>query len=249
MCDPAGLLAQSVAAEFGGKVRFVEEDYGRSELARRFGVTRYPAIFVGDVLVATPNDFGFYPKEGGFGGRYAPIMQAEGQERFRADLQRILRLLLEQGSEAARAAAAPAPDALVAEWPALEFADLAGAKLARETLGGKPVLVEFWATWCPPCRATLRWLGELKRSQAEPLEVVAICVEAEQPALEKLARELDLPVRWVLGTPEIVRAFGNLGAVPTLHLFDAHGKRVETFFGATPDLHERVERALQALRR
>jgi len=35
------------------------ENYGESELAKRFGVTRYPAIFVDDVLVATPNDFGF----------------------------------------------------------------------------------------------------------------------------------------------------------------------------------------------
>jgi hypothetical protein len=53
----------------------------------------------------------------------------------------------------------------------------------------------------------------------------------------------------VLGTPEYVHSFGNVSAVPTLHLFDAHGKRVETFFGATPDLHERIERALPALLR
>ena len=38
------------------------ENYGESELAKRFGVTRYPAIFVDDVLVATPKDFGFYGK-------------------------------------------------------------------------------------------------------------------------------------------------------------------------------------------
>ena len=45
---------------FGGQARFVVENYGESELAKRFGVTRYPAIFVDDVLVATPSDFGFY---------------------------------------------------------------------------------------------------------------------------------------------------------------------------------------------
>ena len=48
---------------FGGRARFVSENYGDSELAKRFGVTRYPAIFVDDVLVATPNDFGFYGKD------------------------------------------------------------------------------------------------------------------------------------------------------------------------------------------
>ena len=58
-------------AGFDGRVRFVFENYGDSDLARRFGVTRYPAIFVDDILVATPKDFGFYGKgEGAEGGRY-----------------------------------------------------------------------------------------------------------------------------------------------------------------------------------
>ena len=43
---------QSVVQEFDGRARFVEENYGESELAKRFGVRRYPAIFVNDV--ATP---------------------------------------------------------------------------------------------------------------------------------------------------------------------------------------------------
>ncbi len=58
--------------EFGGKARFVEENYGGSELAKRFGVTRYPVIFVDDVLVATPSDFGFYGDGEGQSGRYSP---------------------------------------------------------------------------------------------------------------------------------------------------------------------------------
>ena len=56
------MLAQSAVAGFGGQARFVSENYGDSKLARRFGVTHYPAIFVDDVLVATPSDFGFYGK-------------------------------------------------------------------------------------------------------------------------------------------------------------------------------------------
>ena len=82
-------------AELAGRARFVEENYGDSELATRFGVTRYPAIFVGDVLVATPNDFGFYGRgEAETGGRYAPLKSVEAHERFQADLRRMLALLL-----------------------------------------------------------------------------------------------------------------------------------------------------------
>lgn len=235
--------------EFGGRVRFVEENYGQSALAKRFGVTRYPAIFVGDVLVATPNDFGFYGREGGGGGRYAPIRSAEGQQRFRADLERMLRLRLERGPGAARAAAAaaPAPESGVPQLPALAFTDLDGRPLSRADLLGRPVIVEFWATWCPPCRGTLRWLGDLEHRYGGRLAVVAISVESDSAAVVARARELNLPFRWVLGSPERARAFGDVSAVPTLHVFDASGRRVESHFGAAPDLHERVERTIAAL--
>ena len=80
--------------QFEGRVNFVVENYGDSELATRFGVTRYPAIFVDDILVATPKDFGFYGKgEGQDGGRYAPLKSAASHERFRRDLGRALDLL------------------------------------------------------------------------------------------------------------------------------------------------------------
>ena len=60
---------------FGGKVSFVSENYGDSALAKRLGVTRYPAVFVDDVLVATPKDFGFYGK--GEGAGQWPLLAAQ----------------------------------------------------------------------------------------------------------------------------------------------------------------------------
>ncbi|HKE20289.1 MAG TPA: TlpA disulfide reductase family protein, partial [Kofleriaceae bacterium] len=150
--------------EFGGEVGFAVENYGESQLASRFGVKRYPAIFVGDVLVATPADFGFYGVgEGGRGGRYAPLRSAASHQRFRADLARMIRLLLAGEVASARAHAAPAADVEVPDLPALPSTDLDGRPITRESLAGRVVLVEFWATWCPPCRATLTWLGQLAR--------------------------------------------------------------------------------------
>src|SRR5581483_6232148 len=106
----AGLLAQGVVAELGGRARFDEENYGDSELAMRFGVTRYPAVFVNDVLVATPKDFGFYGKgEGEGGGRYAPLHSAESHERFRRDLRHVIDLVLAGREDEARASVHPAP--------------------------------------------------------------------------------------------------------------------------------------------
>ena len=234
--------------EFGGKVRFVSENYGDSKLAKRFGVTRYPAIFVDDVLAATPDDFGFYGKGAAeVGGRYAPLKSAAAQERFRADLSRMIRLVLEGDKDAARAAAASAPAAAIAEWPAVTITDLDGRSVDRSTLAGRPVVVELWATWCPPCRGTLAWLGDLKKRHGDRLAVVAISVQSEEPDVRKLVSELKLPFVFAIGRPEVVRAFGDVSAVPTLLLFDGEGHAVATYYGAPPTLHAEAETALASL--
>jgi thiol-disulfide isomerase/thioredoxin len=239
------LLAQSVVREFGGQVRFTAENYGSSALAKRFGVTRYPAIFVDDVLVATPKDFGFYGKgEGSGDGRYTPLKSAAAHERFRADLSRSIRLILEGRKDAARAAAPTSDGGEIAAFPDVVLTDLGGRRISRRDLAGRPVLVEFWATWCPPCRGTLTWLGELEKRYGDRLEVITIAIESDEAAVRKVVAERRLPIHWTMGSTEIARAFGDVSAVPTLLLFDGSGKMSAAFYGAPPDLHTRAERAL-----
>jgi len=241
------LLAQSVTQEFGGKARFVSENYGDSELARRFGVTRYPAIFVDDVLVATPDDFGFYGKgRAEEGGRYAPLKSAATHERFRADLKRMITLVLAGRKETVRAQAAPARAAGIAAMPAVTFTDL-GKTWSRDDLAGRVALVELWATWCPPCRGTLAWLGELKKRHGDRLLIVAVAVQSRETDVRRLTAELKLPLVFTVGTPDLVRAFGDVSAVPTLLLFDRDGRAAATFYGAPPTLHAEAEAALALL--
>ncbi len=233
---------------FGGWARFVSENYGDSELAKRFGVTRYPAIFVDDVLVATPNDFGFYGKgEKGEGGRYAPLKSAAAHDRFRGDLTRMIELLLAGRKTDARAVAAPGQAPEAAAYPAVALTDLDGKTIRPEDLRGRVVLVELWATWCPPCRGTLGWLGTLKQRFGDRLAVVAISVESPEDKVRKLAGELKLPLTWVMGKPDLIRTFGDVSAVPTLLVFDAEGKAAGAFFGAPPTLHADAETKLAGL--
>lgn len=234
--------------EFGGRARFQVENYGDSELAKRFGVKRYPAIFVDDVLVATPKDFGFYGRGEGEGkGRYAPVRSAESHERFRQDLSRMIDLILAGRKDEARAEAAPADSGEIAKLPDVRITGLDGKALAREDLAGRVVLVELWATWCPPCRGTLSWLGEIKRRHGDRVAVVAIAVESEEADVRKLAGELGLPFVWTMGTPEMVRAFGDVSAVPTLLVFDPEGRAAGAFYGAPPGLHAEAEAKLASL--
>ena len=234
--------------EFGGKARFVVENYGDSKLAEKFGVTRYPAIFVDDVLVATPKDFGFYGKGEGAGeGRYTPLKSAESHERFRNDLHRMVSLVLGGRKDIARAEAPSQKPTELALLPDLQLTDLDGKPLSSRDLAGRTVLVEFWATWCPPCRPTLSWLGELKKKHGNSLAVVAVAIESDEAAVRKLTRELNLPITYVMGTPDLARKFGDISAVPTLVLFDRNGRAAATFYGAPPSLHGDVETNLRRL--
>ena len=224
------------------------ENYGDSTLAKRFGVTRYPAIFVGDVLAAKPKDFGFYGKgEGAGDGRYTPLKSAATHERFRADLKRTIELVLAGRSEAARAQASPAERGEVATLPAFTLADLDGKPVSSEDLAGRAVLVEFWATWCPPCRGTLSWLGELRKRHGDRIAVLTVAVESDEADVRGLAKELDLPVRWAMGTLELARAFGDISALPTLFVFDRQGRTAAVFYGAPPELHAQAEAKLATM--
>jgi thiol-disulfide isomerase/thioredoxin len=202
------------------------------------------------VLVAKPKDFGFYGKgEGGGEGRYTPFKNAESHERFRADLARMIELILAGRKDAARAQAVPAQDTDIASLPKLALTDLEGKPVTKESLAGRPVLVEFWATWCPPCRGTLAWLGDLQRKHGDRLVVLAIAVESDEADVRRMAGEIGAPIRWAMGSPEVARSFGDISAVPTLFLFDGQGRTAATFFGAPPGLHDEAEGKVAALLR
>jgi thiol-disulfide isomerase/thioredoxin len=231
-----------VVAEFGGRARFVAENYGESEFAEKFGVKRYPAIFVNDVLVATPKDFGFTAQgEGQEPGRYAPLRNAGSHARFRKDLSKVISLLLAGNQTEANALAASADSGEVAELPTFDLTDLDGRVLPAADLKGRVVVVEFWATWCPPCRSTLAWLGDLQKRYGDKVVVLALALESDEAAVRRLATELDVPVRWAMRSPAVLRAFGDVSAVPTLLVYGPDGRLAGAHYGATPTLHDEAE--------
>lgn len=208
------------------------ENWGESALAERLGVIRYPAVFVNDSIFASPRDLGFYGEAKS--GKYTPFREPESQARFKLDLVRavdrsLAGLALETASTSGDAEIAVAP------------------KLLGEDLRGKPLLVEFWATWCAPCKKTLPFLAELKRKRGDALEIRTFALESEEKDARDMAASLAPGIPVAMATPEIARAFGDILAVPTLFLFDGEGKTVKVFYGAPDGLHEEVEKALSSV--
>jgi thiol-disulfide isomerase/thioredoxin len=153
-------------------------------------------------------------------------------------------LILAGRAGEARAVARPASAAEPAVLPAFTLTDLEGRPLTRDSLAGRAVLVEFWATWCPPCRSTLRWLGELQRRFGGRVAVVALALESDAAQVRKLAAELGLPFQVAMADSAVVGAFGGIGAVPTLFLFGPDGRGEAVFYGAPPTLHADAEARL-----
>jgi thiol-disulfide isomerase/thioredoxin len=244
------LLVQEVVTRYAGKARFVSENFGASALADRFGVTRYPAVFVDDVLVARPRDFGFVGK-GESAGRYAPWRDAASQEKFKADLSRMIDLVLAgKHAELESESRGAAPDAGdVASMPPFSLTDFSGRPLAASDLAGRVVVVEFWATWCPPCRSTLEWLGGLRQKYGDRLAVVALAVESPEPDARALAAKIGSGVLWAMTDGATAHAFGDIAAVPTLFVFDRAGKTARVVYGAPPDLHAQVENSVAQILR
>lgn len=240
------MLVQEVASGYAGKVHFITENFGASKLADRFGVTRYPAVFVDDILVARPRDFGFLA-QGEKAGRYAPWRNAENQARFKADLKRMInQVLAGKKDELARANATVVPDQILT-LPEFRLTDLSGRELTQADVAGRVVLVEFWATWCPPCASTLQWLGTLKQRYGDKVAVLALAVESPEDKIRLAVQSIPGEIHWAVPDAKTAESFGDVVAVPTLLVFDSEGKTSGAFYGAPPDLHEKVEATLRML--
>ncbi|HLJ47372.1 MAG TPA: TlpA disulfide reductase family protein [Bryobacteraceae bacterium] len=228
----------------------VFENFGASRLADRYGLKGYPAIFVDEVLVASPREFGSFGDKPDT-GRYSPWTDAGNQEKFKQDLANMIDLILAGRKNVVRQEHPVLADAFheISSLPKFKLTDLSGKAIDASSLAGKPVLIEFWATWCVPCRSTLEWLGELKRKYGDSLAIVALAVESQEPDVRKIAGGLSQELTWGTAGPEIAQMFGDITAVPTMFLFDKNGQTGKVLYGAPPDLHESAEKVVRELMR
>ena len=235
---------KDVVQGYGERVRFVSENWGESKLAKRFGITRYPVVFVDDILIAQPDDFGWF----GAKGKYTPWRDKANHDRFQRDLARMIDLSLRGEKALARSEGATTLDAAeIASLPSVVMQDLRGDRLDAGSLAGRVVVVEFWATWCAPCISTLGYLGALKRRYGDDIVVIAMAVESKEEDVRKMSKILPPSVNVVMGSEALVTPFGTLSSVPRMYVFDKSGKTAGNFFGAPLDLHRRVGRLINSL--
>jgi thiol-disulfide isomerase/thioredoxin len=129
--------------------------------------------------------------------------------------------------------------------PAFSLPDLDGIEVTLGETTGELRLVDFWATWCAPCREEIPMLNELHETYADSgLRILAISTESAE-LIREFVEEHEVSYTNLVGTEEISEEYGVLG-LPTAYLVDAEGTIVKFYFGPKPrrELEGRIRELL-----
>ena len=104
--------------------------------------------------------------------------------------------------------------------------DLDGKTINSADLKGKVVLVNFWATWCPPCRAEIPDLVKLQAKYKDRLVILGISEDEDATPAEvkRFAVEQGVNYPIIMRTPELAKIFKGVSALPTTFVMDTEGK-------------------------
>jgi len=127
-------------------------------------------------------------------------------------------------------------------------------ELKVKELEGKVILLNFFATWCPPCKAEIPHLVNLKEKYKENLEIIAINVGEKGAKLtdtDKINSFVeDYKINYLVTNVEnnfkVSEAMGNITTIPTMFLFNTEGKTVQKYVGVVPEemLETDIKKAL-----
>ncbi|MEJ2879805.1 TlpA family protein disulfide reductase [Pedobacter sp. GR22-6] len=127
--------------------------------------------------------------------------------------------------------------------PQIVYDDPQGNKVDIKSYAGKYVLVDFWASWCGPCRKAIPEIKELYSAYKDKgFEVLSVSVDTDKAAWRKAMEEEQMPWTQVL-SPDKNKTLADfmIIGIPTLYLIDREGKIVEKYTGFSPKTKSQLE--------
>jgi thiol-disulfide isomerase/thioredoxin len=133
--------------------------------------------------------------------------------------------------------------------PPFLLQDLDGNVVSTAQWKGKVVLLNFWATWCPPCRQEIPILVDLAKKYKDNLLIVGISVDDGSPDdVKEFAKAFHMNYPVVMWSHELVSEYGGVPALPTTFLINKDGRVVQKHEGLyPPEVYDTEVRALMGL--
>jgi len=125
---------------------------------------------------------------------------------------------------------------------------LGGGSAALSSYRGKVVILNFWATWCPPCRAEMPSMETLyQRFNAQGLEILAVDIGESASTVQQFVRSAAYTFPVLLDSANRVSSIYGIKAIPTTYIIDREGKRIGRVIGGITWDNQRVIAAIDAL--
>ena len=132
--------------------------------------------------------------------------------------------------------------------PKLVIHDLAGKVTSMDELKGKVVLVNFWATWCPPCRAKIPELIRLQEAYGDRMQIIGVSEDDGVEEVQAFVKKTGINYPVVMATSEMLAAYGGVAALPTTFVVDTEGRIVQRHLGILDVANTELEiRALHGM--
>ncbi len=107
-----------------------------------------------------------------------------------------------------------------------------GNKIKLSDYRGKVVILDFWATWCPPCRKGIPDLIDLQKNYKKDLVIIGISVDTDtKNDVIPFMKEYGINYHIAYADNEVVQNYGNIQAIPTSFIIDREGNIVTSFVG------------------
>ena len=121
--------------------------------------------------------------------------------------------------------------------PGWELQDLAGKTVHLADFKGKVVILDFWATWCPPCRAEIPGFIDLqKKYQAQGLVIVGVSLDdAGVDTVKAFVQKMGMNYPVVMSDKNVISTYGNIEAIQTTFVIDRSGRIVKQHLGLTDE--------------